>query len=114
MYQGYIAPIHGRNVDDIFYRYNIRYGRVTATESEVEDAAKAADIHERIQTFPDGEGVDLVVHKSDTILCYDISCFVSLIWMSGNHVSVNLLFISCLLNAIFATLVMSSRNMYLL
>lgn len=35
-------------------RYNIRYGRVTATESEVEDAAKAADIHERIQTFPDG------------------------------------------------------------
>lgn len=33
-------------------RYNIRYGRVTATEEEIENAADAADIHNRILTFP--------------------------------------------------------------
>ncbi|XP_050388349.1 ATP-binding cassette sub-family B member 6 isoform X2 [Patella vulgata] len=35
-------------------RYNIRYGRVTATDEEVYDAAKAADIHHRILAFPNG------------------------------------------------------------
>ncbi|XP_069838631.1 ATP-binding cassette sub-family B member 6 isoform X2 [Dendropsophus ebraccatus] len=35
-------------------RNNIRYGRVTATDEEVEQAAMAADIHERILTFRDG------------------------------------------------------------
>jgi ABC-type transport system involved in Fe-S cluster assembly fused permease/ATPase subunit len=34
-------------------QYNIRYGRVAASDSEVENAAKAAQIHERIMTFPD-------------------------------------------------------------
>lgn len=34
-------------------RYNIRYGRVTASDEEVEEAAKAAEIHTRILTFPD-------------------------------------------------------------
>lgn len=34
-------------------RYNIRYGRVTASDDEVEDAAKAADIHGQILSFPD-------------------------------------------------------------
>ncbi|KAK0058361.1 ATP-binding cassette sub-family B member 6 mitochondrial [Biomphalaria pfeifferi] len=33
-------------------RYNIRYGKLTAMDDEVEDAAKAAEIHERILTFP--------------------------------------------------------------
>ncbi|KAH9496235.1 ATP-binding cassette sub- B member 6, mitochondrial [Bulinus truncatus] len=33
-------------------RYNIRYGKLTASDEEVEDAAKAAEIHERILTFP--------------------------------------------------------------
>ena len=33
-------------------RYNIRYGRVTASDSEVEDAARFAEIHDRILTFP--------------------------------------------------------------
>ena len=33
-------------------RYNVRYGRVTASDEEVEDAAEAADIHQRILTFP--------------------------------------------------------------
>ncbi|KAG5446692.1 ATP-binding cassette sub- B member 6, mitochondrial [Clonorchis sinensis] len=34
-------------------RYNIRYGRQTATNEEVLQAARAADIHERILEFPD-------------------------------------------------------------
>ena len=34
-------------------RENIRYGRLNATDSEIEEAAKAADIHERILTFPE-------------------------------------------------------------
>uniref|UniRef100_A0A6Q2Z3J3 ATP-binding cassette sub-family B member 6 n=1 Tax=Esox lucius TaxID=8010 RepID=A0A6Q2Z3J3_ESOLU len=35
-------------------RDNIRYGRVTASDQEVEEAAIAADIHEKIQAFPQG------------------------------------------------------------
>ena len=34
-----------------FLRYNIRYGRVNASDEDVEDAAQAADIHERILSF---------------------------------------------------------------
>ncbi|KAK4322985.1 hypothetical protein Pmani_006291 [Petrolisthes manimaculis] len=37
--------------DTIFY--NIHYGRVTATDQEVREAAQHADIHEKILTFPD-------------------------------------------------------------
>ncbi|XP_062865489.1 ATP-binding cassette sub-family B member 6 [Trichomycterus rosablanca] len=33
---------------------NIRYGRITASDQEVEDAAIAADIHDKILSFPDG------------------------------------------------------------
>ncbi|XP_059174693.1 ATP-binding cassette sub-family B member 6-like isoform X2 [Physella acuta] len=33
-------------------QYNIRYGRVNATDREVEEAARAAEIHDRILTFP--------------------------------------------------------------
>jgi hypothetical protein len=35
-------------------RYNVRYGRVTASDEEVIEATRTADIHERILTFPDG------------------------------------------------------------
>ncbi|XP_037552438.1 ATP-binding cassette, sub-family B (MDR/TAP), member 6a [Nematolebias whitei] len=35
-------------------RENIRYGRNTATDQEVEEAAVAADIHDKIATFPEG------------------------------------------------------------
>lgn len=35
-------------------RYNIQYGRIGAPDSEVEDAATAADMHSRILTFPNG------------------------------------------------------------
>ena len=33
-------------------RYNVRYGRVTASDQEVEEATDAADVHTRILTFP--------------------------------------------------------------
>ncbi|XP_056882372.1 ATP-binding cassette sub-family B member 6 isoform X1 [Takifugu flavidus] len=33
---------------------NIRYGRITATDQEVEEAALAADIHDKIMAFPEG------------------------------------------------------------
>ena len=36
-------------------RYNIRYGRIGAADSDVEDAASAADMHSRILTFPNGK-----------------------------------------------------------
>ncbi|XP_038574896.1 ATP-binding cassette, sub-family B (MDR/TAP), member 6a [Micropterus salmoides] len=35
-------------------RDNIRYGRISATDQEVEEAAVAADIHDKIMTFPEG------------------------------------------------------------
>ena len=35
-------------------RYNIRYGKIDATDEEVEEAAKAAQIHDKILSFPDG------------------------------------------------------------
>ena len=34
-------------------RFNIRYGRIEAGDVDVEEAAQAAEIHERIQSFPD-------------------------------------------------------------
>jgi len=35
-------------------KYNIHYGKLDATEAEVEAAARAAAIHDRILSFPDG------------------------------------------------------------
>lgn len=35
-------------------RDNIRYGRISASDHEVEEAAIAADIHDKIMAFPDG------------------------------------------------------------
>ncbi|KAJ3584183.1 hypothetical protein NHX12_014679, partial [Muraenolepis orangiensis] len=35
-------------------RDNIRYGRIGASDDEVEEAAIAADIHDKIMTFPEG------------------------------------------------------------
>jgi ABC-type transport system involved in Fe-S cluster assembly fused permease/ATPase subunit len=36
-------------------RYNIRYGNQDAHDVDVLDAAEAADIHNRILSFPEGE-----------------------------------------------------------
>uniref|UniRef100_A0A8C9W372 ATP binding cassette subfamily B member 6 (LAN blood group) a n=1 Tax=Scleropages formosus TaxID=113540 RepID=A0A8C9W372_SCLFO len=35
-------------------RNNIRYGRISASDNEVEEAAQSADIHHKILTFPEG------------------------------------------------------------
>lgn len=40
-----------RSLPYFCFRYNIRYGRVDATDEDVENAADAADIHERILSF---------------------------------------------------------------
>lgn len=37
----------------VYFRFNVRYGRMEATDAEVIEAAKNADIHEKILTFPD-------------------------------------------------------------
>jgi len=34
-------------------RYNIKYGKMDATDAEVEEAAALADIHDTIMSFPD-------------------------------------------------------------
>lgn len=44
-----------------YFRYNINYGRLDATDVDIINAARGADIHERILTFPDGY---------DTEACY--------------------------------------------
>lgn len=38
-------------------RENIRYGRISASDQEVEEAAVAADIHHKILSLPDGRGL---------------------------------------------------------
>ncbi|XP_070787016.1 ATP-binding cassette sub-family B member 6 [Enoplosus armatus] len=38
---------------------NIRYGRISASDQEVEEAAIAADIHDKIMTFPEGYGTQV-------------------------------------------------------
>lgn len=40
-------------------RENIRYGRIAASDQEVEDAAVAADIHDKILSFSDGYGTQV-------------------------------------------------------
>lgn len=35
-------------------RDNIRYGRISASDQEVKEAAIAADIHDKIMSFPEG------------------------------------------------------------
>lgn len=34
---------------------NVRYAKLSASDEEVYDACKAAAVHEKILTFPDGE-----------------------------------------------------------
>lgn len=40
-------------------RENIRYGRNTASDQEVKEAAVAADIHDKIMAFPEGDTISL-------------------------------------------------------
>ena len=48
-----VVPQDSVLFNDSIY-YNINYGRSTATKYEVEEAAKAAQIHDKILDFPDG------------------------------------------------------------
>ncbi|GJJ70283.1 ATP-binding cassette, subfamily B (MDR/TAP), member 6 [Entomortierella parvispora] len=48
-----VVPQDSVLFNDSIY-YNINYGRINATKDEVEDAARAAQIHDKIQDFPDG------------------------------------------------------------
>ncbi|KAG0381196.1 Homocysteine S-methyltransferase 1 [Mortierella sp. AD032] len=48
-----VVPQDSVLFNDSIY-YNINYGRSSATQEEVEAAAKAAQIHDKIQDFPDG------------------------------------------------------------
>ncbi|PVD31224.1 hypothetical protein C0Q70_06636 [Pomacea canaliculata] len=41
-------------------RYNISYGKTSATESEIWDSARGAEMHERIITFPDNFNADII------------------------------------------------------
>lgn len=48
-----VVPQDSVLFNDSIY-YNINYGRTSANREEVEEAAKAAQIHDKIQEFPDG------------------------------------------------------------
>lgn len=41
--------------------YNIRYGRLEAPDADVVAAAKSADIHERILTFPEQYETQVII-----------------------------------------------------
>jgi ATP-binding cassette subfamily B (MDR/TAP) protein 6 len=41
--------------------YNIHYGDINSSEDDVINAAKVAQIHDRILTFPDGKDVSYIV-----------------------------------------------------
>lgn len=44
-------------------RYNIRYGNQEADDVDVLEAAEAADIHNRILSFPEGKGREILTKK---------------------------------------------------
>ena len=42
-------------------RYNIQYGRLSAEDADIISAAKQADIHSRILTFPNGYDTEVCI-----------------------------------------------------
>jgi len=52
----------------------VRYGRSNATDEDVENAARTADIHDRILTFPDGMMLTYFYSLSLVIICIVLSC----------------------------------------
>ena len=48
-------------------KYNIQYGKIDAPEADIIAAAKYADIHDRILTFP--EGYETLVNDYYSYLC---------------------------------------------
>lgn len=43
-------------------KYNIQYGKIDAPEADIVAAAKYADIHERILTFPDAYETQVYIY----------------------------------------------------
>lgn len=52
---------------------NIRYGRVSANDQEVEEAAIAADIHDKIMTFPEGS-VEITYVLNISVTVFQTCC----------------------------------------
>jgi ABC-type multidrug transport system fused ATPase/permease subunit len=50
---------------------NVRYARLTANDEEVYDACRAAAIHDKILSFPDGEPA---LHLHDFLLALTVYC----------------------------------------
>lgn len=61
---------------------NIRYGRISASDQEVEEAAIAADIHDKIMGFPEGS------RFSTTFQLVDCDCKIS--YFVSTHFPVSL------------------------
>ena len=59
-------------------RDNIRYGRISASDREVEEAAIAADIHEKIQSFPEGGKQHLLLAEMCTCFQFVLPLFYKL------------------------------------
>ena len=53
--------------DQLWCRYNIKYGNMDATDAEVEEAAILADIHDTILEFPDK--VEEQLRQPETLFC---------------------------------------------
>ena len=53
--------------DQLWCRYNIKYGNMDATDAEVEEAAILADIHDTILEFPDK--VEQQLRQPETLFC---------------------------------------------
>lgn len=45
------------------FRYNIKYGRLTADDSDVTAAARSAEIHTKIVAFPQGYETQVTMTK---------------------------------------------------
>lgn len=54
----------------VYARYNIQYGRIDASNSEVEEAASSADMHSRILTFPKGKRTTVKREKEESFSDY--------------------------------------------
>lgn len=52
--------------------YNLHYGDLSADASKVEEVAKLADIHQSIQSWPNGYDTQVRLHLGyEVVLCKD-------------------------------------------
>ena len=69
----------------MLHRFNIQYGRVGSSDADIVSAARNADIHERILTFPEAYETEVSPPKyfHMCLLATNIPCFdehLSTIW----------------------------------